>query len=303
MATKQEAQPKKSKLLWVVLIFVCSLAALVWIGVALTVKDDFSLKPAIAVIPIKGEIGVDGSADPADIVELIEKAEKEFTVKAIILDINSPGGSVVATQEIAAAIRKAEKPTVSWVREIGASGALWVAVAADKVIASPSSIMGSIGVTASYLSFEKLMEKYGVSYNRLVTGEFKDTGSQYKSLTAEEQEYLMSKLDYVKLNFVYAIAKDRNLSVEYVDELADGKIWLGYEAQQYGLVDTLGGKAEAQEAAEELAGLKESRLVMLEKKPTFAELFSAKSLGYWMGRGLGAEFLSVGSEQKLEIGA
>src|SRR3989338_8536572 len=134
--------------------------------------DVESLSGNVALIPIDGVIiGTedsgflfDGVTSSPEAVEFIEKAEKNPSIKAIILEINSPGGSAVASEEIANAVKKVNKTTVAWVREAGASGAYWVASASDHIVASRMSVTGSIGVIASYLEFPGLLERYNVTY-------------------------------------------------------------------------------------------------------------------------------------------
>ncbi len=303
MAIKQikTEQPKKNIAARIVIgVSVIFLILIVgWMLVSANNQKLFN--PAIAVIPIKGEIGIGGPADPQTISKLIEDAEKETTVKAIIFDINSPGGGVVASETIASAVKNAKKPTVAIIREVGASGAFWIATSADKVVADPASITGSIGVTASYLSFENLMQKYGITYNQLVTGQYKDIGSPYTQLTPNEKQYLLQKITILKNMFVYAIAQNRNLSVDYVDKLADGGVWLGTEAKDYGMVDVLGGGSDAQKLAEQLAGIENSRIVIMGQQSLFGATTGAavNSAAYWAGKGIGSELISTASQQKL----
>ncbi len=304
MAAVKQNKPKSIWKIFSIIIIIFVL--LVGIGALIKAKADLSLAPAIAVIPLEGEIGINGAADPVEISKLITKADKDITIKAIIFEINSPGGSVVASKEIANSIKNVQKPTVAWIREVGASGAFWAATSADKVVADPASLTGSIGVEASYIDFSKAMDKYGITYNRLVTGELKDTGSPYKELSAKEKEYLMGKIVTIKDIFVAAIASNRNLTFDFVDSKATGEIWLGSEAKDMGFVDVLGGKAEAQKAAQELAGLTESRLVTMEKpKPLLADLLTGNmgSMSYWIGRGIGDSWTALASNSKLSIDA
>jgi protease-4 len=288
-----------------IVIVLSLILILVGIGILIfktqTGEGDFT-KPAIAVIPISGAISLEGDgASAQEIVKIIKKADKDPTVKAIILDINSPGGTVVASEEIAAAVKGAKKPVVAWIREIGASGAYWIASASDTIVADPASITGSIGVSGSYLQFSGLMDKYGVTYERLVTGTFKDTGSEYKELTDEERAYLMSKLNAINSVFIDAVSANRNLDRTYVATLATGEIFLGSEAADKGLVDVLGGKNEAQLVAQQLAGISSSRLVtMQEQKGTLLDLISSSSqaMAYWIGRGIGDSWNPLTSSEE-----
>jgi len=168
------------------------------------------------------------------------------------------------------------------------------------IVADPASMTGSIGVTGSYLQFSGLMDTYGVTYERLVTGQFKDTGSQYKTLTTEERAYLQAKLDTINGIFIDAVSANRNLDRSYVASLATGEIFLGSEAVDKGLVDILGGKNEAQLVAQQLAGISSSRLVTMQENPTgLAGFFSSGSqtLAYWIGRGIGDSWSPLTSSQ------
>lgn len=261
--------------------------ALVVVAVNMSKTSDGNLvSPAIAVIPLKGEINVDTSTE---IIKNIKDADKDITVSAIIFEIDSPGGTVLASKEIATAVKNAKKPTVAWIREVGASGAYWAASATDKIVADPASITGSIGVTGSYLQYSGLMEKYGVTYERLVSGQYKDAGTEYKDLTPAERTYLQAKIDTINGMFIDAISQNRNMPKETVAKLATGEIFLGVEAQQNGLVDVLGQKAEAQKTAEQLAGITNSRLVEIGATKGFWELMSQQmqSISYWIGKGIG----------------
>ncbi len=253
-------------------------------------EEDGIAKPAIAVVPIYGEIVSGGSADPTTLIKLIKKADGDFSTHAIILEINSPGGTVVASKEVAEAVKNTKKPTVAWIREVGASGAYWIASAADKVVADEASITGSIGVTGSYLQFSGLFNRYGITYERLVSGAYKDTGSPYKNLTEFERSYLQAKINKINEFFIDAVAENRNMDESTINALANGQIFLGVEAREAGLVDVLGGKEEAQKTAEELAGLKNSKLVRYEYTPSLFDLMSSKInlFAYWIGQGIGS---------------
>jgi len=260
-------------------------AALGFIAIMLSGSESM-ISPGIAVIPVSGEINLDMAAQ---VIKEIKDADEDITISAIILEINSPGGTVLASREIADAVKDTEKPVVAWIRETGASGAYWVASASDKIVADPASITGSIGVIGSYMQYSGLMQKYGVTYERLVSGKYKDTGSEYKELTPDERAYLQKKIDTIKEMFVIEVSQNRNLPKETVDKLATGEIFLGTEAQQSGLVDVLGGKEVAQKSAEALAGITNSRLVDKGQAVSFLDLLGAKmgSIAYNVGRGIG----------------
>jgi len=286
-----------------VIIFVALIAA----ALVFSEEEGDIAKPKIAVIPVYGSLTLfDGKGnDVKNIVDLLKEANEDDSVKAIILEINSPGGSVVASKALADAVKQSKKPTVAWMRDVAASGGYWVASACDKVIADPATITGSIGVTGSYLQFSKLMENYGVTYERLVSGPYKDAGSPYKELTPAEREMLMKKINAINSMFINAISENRNLSKSYVSNLATGEIFLGSEAYELKLVDVLGGEKEAQKTAEQLAGISESKLVQFKKKVTLLDLFSASAekSAYWIGRGIGDSWNLLLQEEDYSIKA
>jgi protease-4 len=313
MATSKKDKINRNKipaLIIGILFAVLAIAGIIWLlGNTLdSVRKTDSLSSAqVALIPIKGEIGAGGglfseSIKPDDVIKLIRKADTDAFIKALIFEIDSPGGSVVATREIADAVRETSKPSVAWLRESAASGGYWIASAADRIVADPATITGSIGVSAGYLEFSGLMKKYGVGYERLVSGEYKDTGSPMRQMTESEKILMQGKLDAIKAMFVSAIARNRNLSEEYVQTLATGEIFLGQEAYRKGLVDILGGKTDALREAERLANLKSSKLMEYKVKKGFLESLSGgvEAFSYWAGRGIG-DALGLKSENKIQL--
>lgn len=208
----------------------------------------------VALVKIDGVITTDESgfsfaertSQSSEIIRMLEESEKNPQIKGILIEINSPGGSAVASEEIANQIRKMKKPKVALIRDIGASGAYWVASAADRIVASPVSITGSIGVTASYLEFTRLMEKYGIKYEELTSGEHKDMGSPFRNLTEDERELFRKTLDETRSYFIEKVAENRNMKYEEIEKLATGQIYTGREAKELGLIDELGSREEAE---------------------------------------------------------
>lgn len=249
----------------------------------------------VAVIAVHGPITATASTGFSskgttsdDLVELIEKAEKQTAIKAIILDINSPGGTAVGSAEIAEAIKRAQKPTVAVIRETGASGAYWIATSADYVIAHPASITGSIGVIASSLEFDEFIEEYNISYRRMISGRLKDIGSPFRDMTGEEQMLFQQSLDEMHVIFKEAVAENRNIPRERIDEIATGMFYTGRQALELGLVDQLGTMYDAKIFLEQQLG-EEVDVVKFEKPKTFADvLFSSfHDYAFEMGRGMG----------------
>ena len=255
----------------------------------------------VAIIPIHGvilstedsESFFEATSTSTDIVELIEKADKNPSIRAIILEINSPGGSAVASEEIANAVKKTNKTTVAWIREVGASGAYWVASSSDHIVASRMSITGSIGVISSYLEFEGLVNRYNLTYRRLVSGKYKDIGDPFRELGSEEQEILQKNLDQIRDYFVDEVAKNRGMKKYEVEKAANGLFYLGEEAKKLGLIDEIGGKDEAIKFIEEKEGIT-AELVDYEPEKSLLDLFSeiATKQSFSAGMGVGKAILS-----------
>ncbi|RMF54317.1 signal peptide peptidase SppA [Candidatus Woesearchaeota archaeon] len=257
---------------------------IIW-AVSAVIASFFSTETGnVSQIPITGVIRANSETgyfkekvtSSDEVVELIEKADKNPLIKAIILEINSPGGSAVASDEIARAVKDAEKPVVAWIRESGASGAYWVASSSDYIVANRMSITGSIGVISSYLEFSGLLQDYNVSYQRLVAGEHKDIGSPFRKLSDEEKEIFQEYLDKVHEFFIESVKENRNLSDEQVKKIRDGRFFLGAEAKELGLVDELGGKKEVIRYIE--SRINETAVIKKhEKKKSFFEMILESS--------------------------
>ncbi len=298
---KQEKQ-EQQKSPWLIItgiVFLLTVFSFFVIGVVtiLLATTDFETGN-VAVIPIKGIIMIDedsslfsssGIASATEIVEQIQKAQDDSSIEAIVFDINSPGGSPVASSEIARAIKEANKTTVAVIREVGASGAYWAASAADHIIANEVSITGSIGVLASYIEYSGLMERYNVSYERFVAGKYKDMGSPYKEMSDEEKAIYQSELNTMHDIFIKAVAENRNLEYDYVEELATGQIYIGVDALSLGLIDELGSKQEAYAYLEKEFGTAIIPVEYEEEKSFLEELMSAlDQTAFHVGAGIGA---------------
>ena len=246
----------------------------------------------VALIEVKGVIVTDDSVglsltdsiSSTELVEQIEKADQDPSISAIVLDINSPGGSAVASSEIGDALKRAEKPTVAWIRDIGTSGAYWVASATDHIIAHRASITGSVGVIASYLEFGGLLEDHNVTYRRLVAGSMKDIGSPFKEMTEEEQEVFQKNLDQIQEFFIDEVKKNRLLKKSELDKISTGVFYIGKDAKDLGLVDELGGKYEVIKYLEEQEG------IVVE----FKEFKEVKSFIDILAESMGDQFFQIG---------
>jgi protease-4 len=248
--------------LWVVVAVVvlgmcgCSTAAV------LLMPESAALGDSIALIHIDGAIAGTGSAydgymTPEALIDQLDSALSDDSVKAILLRIDSPGGTVAASQEISLAVRRASevKPVVASIGDIGASGAYMVASQCDHIVASPGSLVGSIGVIMQIPNVEGLLDKVGVKFTVLTEGELKDVGSPYRSTTATETAMLQEQIGVAYEQFIADVAEGRAIPVDDVRELATGWVWMGTDALDLGLIDSLGNYSDAVDLAADLGGI------------------------------------------------
>jgi len=228
-------------------------------------EKDFG-KPQIGILQIKGII-----LDAEEYLIAIKEMAKKESIKAIVVRINSPGGSVGASQEIFEELKKTRnlKPVIVSMGSVAASGALYVALGGTKIFASPGTITGSIGVVLEIPNIEKLLKKIGIESETIKSGAYKDTGSIYRPLTPEEKKYLTKKVKLIHDQFIKAISEERKISIEKVKSFADGRIFTGEEAKSLGLVDKIGNFWDAVEEAKKMAKISEAKLVFMPKKKGF----------------------------------
>lgn len=223
----------------------------------------------VAIIDIKGVI-----IDSQPVVGKLVKFRKNEKVKAIVLRIDSPGGAVGPAQEIHAEVKKTqrEKKVLVSVGSAAASGGYYIASAADKIIANPGSITGSIGVVVESLNVEELFHKIGLRSTVIKSGKHKDIGSPTRQMTEEEKKLLQGVLDSVHEQFIRAVAEGRQLPLEKVRGLADGRIFSGDQAKVLGLIDELGTLEDAITMAAQMAGIKGEPEVIYPEKKKFSLL-------------------------------
>lgn len=233
-------------------------------------------KDAVAVIPIYGAISQGNSSRSWDhgsqqTAKRIKTLAAKKEVKAIVLDINSPGGSVGAVQEIYSAVLRAKaetkKPFIARFGEVSASGGYYVAAACDQIVAHPGTITGSIGVIFGLSNIEGLMKKIGLKSEAIKSGKHKDIGSMTREMTPEERKLLQAMIDDSYEQFVGAVAQGRKMTPEQVKVLADGRIYTGRQAKENGLVDKLGDLQDAVDAAGEAAKLGKNPRVLSDGDP------------------------------------
>jgi protease-4 len=223
----------------------------------------------VAIVEIKGVI-----IDPQPVVEKLIKFRKNEQVKAIVLRIDSPGGGVGPAQEIHAEVKKVqrEKKVLVSMGSVAASGGYYIACAADRILANPGSITGSIGVIVESLNVEELFRKLGLRSTVIKSGKHKDIASPLRKMTQEEKKLLQGVLDSVHEQFIRAVAEGRNLPLDKVRSLADGRIFSGDQAKTLGLVDELGNLQDTIALAAKMAGIKGEPEVIYPEKKRFSLL-------------------------------
>jgi len=207
--------------------------------------------------------------DSQEIVRQFKKYRENKSVKAILFRVDSPGGGVSASQEIYEEVRKtrqAGKPVVVSMGSVAASGGYYVSCGATTIVANPGTLTGSIGVIFQFLHFSELLNKIGVDASTFKTGKFKDIGSPYRKTTVDEKRFFDQLLADVYDQFVSVVATERKLDRKVVLGYADGRIFTGRQARQYGLVDTLGTYEDALSIAAKLGEIRGKPKVVKERK-------------------------------------
>jgi len=209
----------------------------------------------IAIVRLYGPIG--GGARTADWVELVRRLRESKRVPAVVLDIDSPGGSATASDDMFLALERlaAKKPLIAAIRGTGASGSYLAAMAARRIVAQPHAIVGSIGVISAGPRLPRLLDRLGISVTENRAGRLKGMGAPWRDETDEERAKEQAVVDAFYDAFVDRVAKGRHMPDATVRDLATGEVWLGEEAMRLGLVDEVGDLERAVELAAEAAGV------------------------------------------------
>jgi protease IV len=234
------------------------LLAVVVVAVVLTVSSDesadFPFSDRIQVIDIDGEL-----VQSRPIIEQLKRYEDSNSVKAILLNVDSPGGGVAVSQEIYTEVKrlreKKDKIIVAYLSSTGASGAYYVSCAANKIVANPGTIVGSIGVIAEWVNYADLLEWAKLKNVVFKTGEFKDTGSATRALTDNERKYFQGLIDDMYVQFLEAVSSGRKLDLQDVRSMADGRVFTGRDAKERKLIDETGNFQDAVDLTAKLAGI------------------------------------------------
>jgi len=268
-------------------------------------------KDKIAVIYAQGEIRSGGGSETIigseRISKAIRKAREDNKVKAIVLRVNSPGGSALASDVIwrEAKLAQEVKPLVVSMGDVAASGGYYIACAADKIYASPSTITGSIGVFGILMNFEELYtEKIGLTFDQVKTNRFADLGNTTRPLTKEEYDIIKEGVIDIYETFTSKVADGRNMSQDNVDAIGQGRVWSGINAMDINLIDEYGGLNDAIKAAAGLAELDNYRVYELpeQKEPLLMliESFEDEMQTKWMKHQLGEQYKYYKTLQDLQ---
>jgi protease-4 len=237
-----------------------------------------SFGPGVAVVYAEGDIvdgeGVTGQVGASAYARELRRLRADDSVKAVVLRVNSPGGSVTASEEIQREIRliRRKKPVVVSMGAYAASGGYWISASSDRIFAEPTTITGSIGVFGIQLDVQKLLNGLGVTFDRVKTGKFADIVTISRPKTDEEMAVFQRLVDWIYGKFVEKVSAGRRLRPGYVAEIAQGRVWSGEQALHLGLVDQIGGLGDAIGYAEKLANLNPGcRVVEFPRKKDFAQ--------------------------------
>ena len=207
----------------------------------------------------------------------IRSARKDKSIEAVVFRVDSPGGSAVGSDVIwrEVALTRKEKPIIVSMSDMAGSGGYWVSMAANKIVAQPQTLTGSIGVLAGKFDMAALYEKLGITHERLIYGERADIFSSFRGFTKEERESLKKEILWIYDQFLAKVAEGRRMEKEKVNEIGKGRVWTGSQAKNLGLVDEVGGLSEAIQLAKQLAGIPEDEEVKLVVWPKKISIFQA----------------------------
>ncbi|NLI29577.1 MAG: signal peptide peptidase SppA [Nitrospiraceae bacterium] len=251
------------------------LVTLLLLSVLLTlVQKDVAVKDRVALVRVEGPL-----IEAKSTIDELKGYVKDKSIKAIVLRVNSPGGGVVPSQEIFDEVKKAvaTKKVVVSMGSVAASGGYYISAPASRIIANPGTITGSIGVIMEVPNFKGLFDKIGVRSEVIKSGKHKDIASVFRGIGDEERKIVQGVMDDVHDQFIKAVAEGRNMPVEQVRKIADGRIFSGNQAKQAGLVDDLGDLEYAIAQAAKMAGIKgEPEVVTKKEKHALMELLKGQ---------------------------
>lgn len=305
---RHPARPPTNVIIGTGLLLAFAFAVVLFLFFIISALSPFLMGKCVAVVEIDNELTVEGASpslfdngypSSEQLATSIESLNSREDVGAVLFVFNSPGGSVVATREVYAAVDGLNKPSVSYFRETAASGAYYVASGTDYIVSDPDALTGSIGVIATFAEMQGLFEKLGINVTTIKSGEHKDIGSSYRNMTDEEKAILQSVVDEVFQEFKGIVLQNRGDKLNRVrfDEVTDGRILTGRQAVAVGLVDSVGTKKDAIMKAAELGGIdaetpEDVRICQVPTGMTEAGLFDMETLIRGLQAASGAPSLS-----------
>jgi protease-4 len=254
---------------------------LITVGVVSAISSGRFGSHPVRVIKIEG--GIFGSLDT---LKEMEEVKEDDSIKVVVLRIDSPGGEVASSQEIYEEVLKLkkEKKVIVSMGTVAASGGYYIACAADKIVASRGTVTGSIGVIMTSFGVQDLLQKVSVENRTIKSGHFKDAGSPFRPMTDEEKVYFQTLSDDMYHQFLTAVSTTRNIPMEKMETIAQGKIYSGEQAKELGLIDAFGNLYDAIDLARKEAGLAADAKVEWPHEPSpFEKMFNADSPKGMMG--------------------
>lgn len=234
------------------------------------VRVEGTIVPGEAPPPSPFGVSTTGMAYSEQIVDYLKRANDDASVKAVILYVDSPGGSVFASDEIYRQILQMNKPIITAMGSMAASGGYFVAAPTQEIWASPHTLTCSIGVISQFLNIEEFAQEYGITAITIKSGSLKDTGNPFREFNEEDRAMWQTIVDEAYDEFVRIVAEGREMDDQKVREVADGRVCTGKQAQVMGLVDTLGYLPDVIERAGELGGIEgEPRVIEYEDTVSF----------------------------------
>jgi protease-4 len=242
----------------------------------------------VAVVPVEGVIapaddtlgGVLPTSTPEGLADALSQAGSDTSVVAVVLEINSPGGGVTASDEMHQSVLDFEqntgKPVVVSMGDVAASGGYYISTAADRIVANETTLTGSLGVIFEITNFAEAADKYGIKQVVIKSGKYKDIGSAFREMTPEERGIFQSIVDESYAQFVDVISEGRDIPEERVREIADGRVYSGLQAKKLGLVDSFGGLDEASATAGNLADTSDTTVIRYVQQPSFTDTVLAR---------------------------
>lgn len=272
---------------WVSIVALCFVGCTFSLGTQMQAYEERVLSVGnvekVLLLEINGVIGSGELPDlsnretvplEAQLKEQLILAEQDPSIRAVVLKINSPGGEVTLTDilhhELSEFRKRSQIPLVASISSVGASGGYYIALAADEIVLHPTGIVGSIGVMMMLFNAEGLLEKIGVQSNFITSGELKTIGSPLKKMTPKEKKILQEILDYQYEQFLQIVARGRNLSMEQVKPLADGRIYSSPQAKENQLVDQIGYLQDAINVAATKAGITNPTIIKYQRGGTYS---------------------------------